>query len=295
MSIALLTKQLARKELVIPLLKAFLAAENVKQQADPAHRHRIVVEDCTMSIKAFSARRDEYEDRKNKPIGQYFHPSALGVCLRRMFLGAVNAPVDGLETGTDLLRSYMILEIGTYYHVMVQNLLERAGLLVAREVPVMSESAEILGHGDGKLYIFKGKYLFEFKTINSRQFAMLHDIPKEEHKKQVHAYMRVLKMKACIILYCNKDTGQLKEYLVRYDRPYYKLEVRKRVKKFFRSVRDRIMPAREGHNERLFPCSYCEFRRVCWDTMVQKPWMKKRGIIFPPKYENKGKKEKLYA
>lgn len=292
MSIVALAQSLQRREVLLPRLKAFLAKEREELEKKGMRDKDIVMQDCALAIAAFTARKDEYNHRE-KLEGQYFHPSALGTCLRQMWFGAMGAPPNGDPTGSDLLRQHMIFETGTYKHIIFQNLCERAGFLTQREIAIKSKGKMLLGHADGELLIDDKKYLLEFKTANSRQFSMIRE-PKEGHKKQAMAYMRVRKLKAAIIVYENKDTGQLKEFLVLYDSNYYKKHVRSRIRKYFRFVQTKTIPKREGEQANLFPCTYCEWSRVCWDTFELKKWMKKTGVKNPTN-ENQGKKKSLYG
>jgi CRISPR/Cas system-associated exonuclease Cas4 (RecB family) len=291
-SIAALAQSIQRGEVLIPLLKAFLVKERQILERNGMRDRDIVIKDAELSIDAFLARKEEYNHRE-KLEGQFFHPSALGTCLRQMWFGAMRAPTDGDPTGTDLLRQYMIFETGTYKHILFQNLCQRAGVLLTREVAIKSQGKKLLGHADGILKIDGSKYLLEFKTANSRQYSMIRE-PKEGHKKQAMAYMRVLKLKAAIIVYENKDTGQLKEYVVVFDLNYYKKEVRKRVKRYFRHVDEKTIPPREGNQANLFPCTYCQWRQVCWDTFVLKKWMKQNGVKLPINENKEKKKKALY-
>lgn len=292
MSISALAQSLNRGEILLPRLKQFLAKERAALESNGMRDRDVVITDAMLSVACFTARAAEYNHRERLE-GQYFHPSALGVCLRKMWFGQKGAPPNGDPSGTDLLRSHMIFEMGTYLHVLFQNLCERAGYLKAREVAIRSRKRMLLGHGDGILEIDGERYLLEFKTVNSRGFTMVRDKPHEGYIKQVTAYMRVLKLKKCILVYVNKDNGMMKEFLVLYDRNFYLKQVKTRIRRYFRYVDANEVPKREGPQANLFPCNFCEFSRVCWDTYELKKWMKKTGAKFPA---NETKKKKtLYG
>lgn len=112
-----------------------------------------------------------------------------------------------------------------------------------KEVPVIDEELEIYGETDGIVVLKEGKYIFEFKTSNSRTFSTLAE-PLDTHKEQAEWYMDVLsrnshKMEAIledmqrqgidveevlrvqrqpfrgtVIVYMNKDTQAFKEFVV---------------------------------------------------------------------------------
>jgi len=78
------------------------------------------------------------------------------------------------------------------------------------EVPAGLTTAEFIARFRDKIVIF------ELKSCNSRVFDSLLK-PKEIHVKQGQLYMRGLGIKKTLFLYYNKNTSQLKEYVVDYD------------------------------------------------------------------------------
>lgn len=250
---------LARKEVLTPELKRFLLAQHAKPK-DSA----FVIEDARLTIATFRERIKAY-DHDKEVEGELFHPSALGACLRALWYGAMKAPRSGAPSGDDVLKWHITFEFGTYAHVMFQNLCEQAGVLERREIGIKDAKRKILGHADGIVKIDGKRYLLEIKTSNSRNFISLTAI-KEAHKRQVHAYMKSLGLTACVVIYLNKDTSQTKEFVVQFDQAYYDEFVEKRIGIYFKSVKTKTPPPREGSNPSLMPCSYCEFQQVCYDT-----------------------------
>ena len=112
-----------------------------------------------------------------------------------------------------------------------------------KEVPVIDEELEIYGETDGIVVLKEGKYIFEFKTANSRTFSTLAE-PLDVHKEQAEWYVDVLsrnshKMEAIledmqrqgidvdealrvqrqpfrgtVIVYMNKDTQAFREFVI---------------------------------------------------------------------------------
>ena len=178
-----------------------------------------------------------------------------------------------MPRGDTLLHDAMVFEIGTYFHVLFQNLCERAGYLVKREVAIKNSELRILGHGDGVLSIKGHKYLLEIKTCNSRTFIGLNQ-PKEEHKKQITAYMKALNLRWAIVIYMDKDRQGLKEFVVQYQDSYWRKEVAPRIETYFNALRTNKLPEQEGFSPSKFPCAYCEFTRICYDPMASRKWLK---------------------
>lgn len=114
------------------------------------------------------------------------------------------------------------------------------------EIGVDDEDLKVHGKTDGVIMLKQGKYVFEFKTINSRSFSTLAE-PMDMHKEQAMIYIDTLerksqerekellklqrdgfdvsellevaraKFKGAVILYMNKDTQKFKEFIVQAD------------------------------------------------------------------------------
>lgn len=266
------TQSLRRGEILLPLLKEFLRLEQAAQDKKLISHKDIVVQDAQMSIKCFQQRIAEH-NHGEEIVGEYFHPSQLGQCMRKLFFDVYHAPENGKARGDDLLHDTMIFEMGTYFHVLFQNLCERAGYLTRREIAIKNDKIKILGHGDGELLINDIRYLLEIKTCNSRTFIGLNDI-KEEHKKQIAAYLKGLNLKWAIVIYFDKDRANLKEFVFQYEESYWVKEIFPRINKFFTSIKGKILPDREGSSPNAFPCSYCQFSHLCFSPVPLAKWMK---------------------
>lgn len=263
-----LAASLGRKEVLVPALKTFL----LKHHASPKSKAEFVVEDARLTIATFRERAKHYNHGKD-PEGEFFHPSALGGCLRASWYQAMKAPKSGQDSGDDLLKTYITFEFGTYAHVMFQNLCEQAGLLERREVGILDVKLKIIGHADGIVKVAGERRLLEIKTINSRGFISLGEV-KPGHLRQIHAYMKALALQSAVVIYLNKDTSQVKEFVVRFDPAFYQEFVAARIGTFFKSVRAQRPPPQEGSNPSLAPCSYCAYQRVCHDTAASARFLK---------------------
>jgi len=265
-----------RKEILVPCLKKFLARENAQVISGKLTSKDIVVHDADMTVACFTARKKHY-NHQTEPEGEFFHPSRLGACMRQVAFGAFRADSDEAKTGEGLLREAMVFEMGTYVHVLFQNLCERAGILESREVAICRKDLKILGHADGIVCIDGIRYLLEIKTINTRGFTLLTEA-KPEHVKQIHAYMRALRLKSAIVVYFDKDRNTLKEFVVRFNHAYYLSNVKRRIRQFFKCIRRRLLPAREAEDPHRFPCSFCAYSRLCWSTDHLKKWMSQNKV-----------------
>lgn len=263
MSLKTLAKSLRRGEILIPLLKDYLRKQNELRKGKLLKRKDVVVEDAKLTIKCFKERIEDY-NHGDFEDAELFHPSALGVCQRALWYDHKKVKVQH-KSSDDLFKELMIFETGTYVGVVFQNLCERAGYLIRREVPIVDRKRKILGHADGELKIDGIKYVLEIKTINSRGFTML-QTANPSHVKQAHAYMRCLKRKWAIIVYLEKDRHAVKEFVIPYSHEYYLEHVRKRIRKHFRNIKRSYPPEKEYTNPNTFPCRFCAHKFLCYDT-----------------------------
>jgi len=208
-----------------------------------------------------------------------FHPSEVAgdsFCPRAWVLGVREPDLyQNREVGA---RLQWVFDTGTALHSLVQERLGASGMLfgqwtctrwclderctffgfkpacescpggtphkmkvVYQEVRVADEDLNLEGRTDGVLVLPKGKYGFEFKTMNSRAYATLAE-PMDAHKEQAvlyidtlerrdqvlvdelvrsgmpkdHEVLKVLRMPyaGTIITYMNKDTQEFREFLV---------------------------------------------------------------------------------
>ena len=115
------------------------------------------------------------------------------------------------------------------------------------EVAVIDDELRIRGKTDGILLLPEGKYVFEFKTTNSRTYGMLAE-PLAAHIEQASWYIDILErskhleneilkraelgedisaelqavrapFKGIIIMYMNKDTKEFREFVIKSDVP----------------------------------------------------------------------------
>lgn len=265
-----------RKELLIPKLNSFLR-ENARLVSAGKRDARLdAIEDAKLSVLCFKTRQDEY-NHDDPATADYFHPSAIGQCMRKLWFQRMKAPDNGEQTGAEHTRMHLIFEIGTYAHVMLQNLIERAGMLERREVPIRNDIKKILGHADGILKIDGKRALLEIKTINTLGFGKLLEA-KPEHIEQATVYMEELKLDLAIILYFDKNTAQLKEFLVRRDVNLLKNRLIPRIASYHTACKTKTMPDREGTQPAKFPCAYCEFSGLCFSSLELQKFLKTKKL-----------------
>lgn len=260
-------------KLLAPLLQDYIAGVNRDTRDGTVSHKAAVVADAKLTIAAMKLRIKEFNHGEPPTKKVMIHPSSIGGCMRAIWYSHFDAPRD-IRSKADELKSYLIFEVGTYFHVLFQNLLEQAGILVRREITIVDMENRILGHCDAVVKIGGLTYAVEIKTINSRQFTMLNQ-PKHAHLQQAHCYMKSLGLTRCIFLYYDKDRSMLKEFIVQFDPVFYKQHVSSRIKKVIESVETRKQPERETEGANQPPCIFCDFASLCYSEEANRKFAKK--------------------
>lgn len=210
-----------------------------------------------------------YLDRvKNKKKrGDYFYITDAGKCPRQLYFQFKGVPKKELEP-----RILRIFDHGDYTHMRIMSILFALGIVRAAEIKIPAE--EIISGRADAIIGFEGKpYVLDIKSIASFGFQKLNE-PKDEHIKQLQLYLHYFKIPQGILLYENKDTQELKEFLIRYDPKLVQGLLEE-----FEALREQIkkdiipmIPAKLGGWPR-WPCQYCEYLDLC--KRVEKSKLKK--------------------
>ena len=145
-----------------------------------------------------------------------FHPSQLldGCCREMAYDLSGVSPTDlhKRSIGAELQRTF---DVGTWYHIYMQNILYSIGLLEQAEVPIINKEKFLNGKADGvfKEEVFGEKVVLEIKTMNSWNYQKAVFKPFKKHEFQASLYARELGAKKVLYLYINKDTSEIKDFL----------------------------------------------------------------------------------
>lgn len=190
----------------------------------------------------------------------YHRPSMIGTCKRKAGYFYLRTPVTSAIVDTRFRR---ILDNGSKAHEAIQEwyLSKSLNFYIAHEVHVWIPELEIYGHADS---VFLPRafdhepYLAEYKTINSNGYKRLAK-SKPAHVIQANLYMGLLGLKFAYIVYWNKDTQHLKEYLIEFDEEKFE-----QAKKWCRSVR-KILDAGQLPKYRKSTCEekMCRYVPQC--------------------------------
>jgi CRISPR/Cas system-associated exonuclease Cas4 (RecB family) len=104
--------------------------------------------------------------------------------------------------------------------------------------------------------------IVELKSISESGFNYLNRGPKDNHKRQLHLYMYLTGIRAGMLLYENKNTQELKEFIIEYDEELAK-EVVEQIIMVNKHVDENKLPEKE-YNRTDFECRYCPYKNICW-------------------------------
>ena len=259
MSLKTLIATMKGGQVLIPVLQDYIAKYNRQVRKGMKSKKQGTIRDARLTITAMENRIAEF-NHGDEIEGEKFHPSRLSTCLRQTWFDRMDAPREKVSN-KDEFKNHLVFEVGTYFHILMMNLIERAGIMEAREVAIDSEKYKTLGHCDVVVIIDGVRYGVELKTINLRGFASVAKQPLHGHKMQVHAYMKPLGLEWMIILYYCKETSECREHVIQFDQRFYDQYVKARITRFFRHLRDVTLPDREESGN----CAYCSFADICYN------------------------------
>lgn len=197
-----------------------------------------------------------------------FHPSQLlQGCARQMAYDITGTkPSDKVRrrTGAALQRTF---DVGTWYHIYMQNLLYQLGLLEGSEVPVVNKERYLNGKADGvfKKEVFGERVVLEIKTMNTWNYGKAVFKPFKKHEFQASLYARELGIKKVLYLYINKDTSEIKDFLMPINEEEL-AEADKKMDKVINAVKSGTVPDRPSAcSDRLCDLAIdCPFASLCF-------------------------------
>ena len=198
-----------------------------------------------------------YLDRQKDRERTRFYITDAGKCSRAIFFKFKKAPKEDIEA-----RILRLFEHGDYIHQLIMKplLSLRKIQVVASEVYIPPKEL-ISGRADAIISDGKELYIVDIKSMNSMIFKNLQEA-KVENVDQLQLYLHFFKVKKGILLYVNKDSQELKEFLLTYDKT--------RANKLLRILTDlkrkidsNVIPKRFPDYPLNWQCRYCQFKEVC--------------------------------
>jgi CRISPR/Cas system-associated exonuclease Cas4 (RecB family) len=260
-----------------------LAQQVKKEQKD---KDRTVEELFTAAIDEFIMQRTEA--RANSKTHRKAHnPSSYYKCMRMKWYELMDYPSKRKTTP----KQQRVFDVGTITHEWVQDevLAEMdkredspLRLIPYTELPAFQdEQIEFIReHNSSPIEIkfldwrftklfpisamvdgafrFAGKdILFEFKTINSKDFEYLIE-PSMDYRKQGAIYSTCLGVRFVMFLYINKDNQEWKAFLVEYTDEQHQW-VKDRIQTLEMYVETKTLPPKEASDN----CRWCAFKSLC--------------------------------
>ena len=225
--------------------------------------------------------------KEPRPVRRAFRPSSYYKCMRQTFYFLTGAQPKGKKYA----RSERILQVGTALHKWIQSdvLMEMAGtddyplsLLAVEELPSYGKAGiefiqdpsvppmevkfvdtrftdkfPISAMVDGSLTMKNKNFLFEFKTINPKDFDFLIE-PLADHIKQGAIYSLCTGIHTVMFLYLCKGTQKLKGYTVKYTQRQLDWVV-ERIQQTEDYAINMNLPPKEVSQQ----CQWCSYKHLC--------------------------------
>ena len=231
------------------------------------------------------------KDMKDASI--FFNPSSFSACKRQIFYKKTATKITNPITTT----SYLKMAFGIVLHEKIQAIVKSLGILVEAEKLKVTSLGKLKFRykTDGIVIINGMRYIMEIKTTHAQGFRIIRDAPKPEDVIQMSLYMVFERIQNGILLYVGRDSGFLKEYVVKVGDPRYRIAldtISKKIqdlKVLESDIRNRRIPARDcqialKNNKGIvsekfqkdkkthktnWQCKYCQWHDLCWKNELE--------------------------
>jgi CRISPR/Cas system-associated exonuclease Cas4 (RecB family) len=194
-------------------------------------------------------------DKEHDREQQHFYITDAGKCERAIFFKFKNVPREKMSA--EVLR---MLDHGDYVQMHILNSLFSLGMVRASEVRIPPQEI-ISGRADAIITLNNELYVVDFKSMNSYKFKTL-EAPPEENVNQIQLYLHYFGIPKGILLYVDKNTLSLKEFLINYN-PGLAKSLISALENLKIKIDANIIPARIVDHPGSFQCKYCSFREIC--------------------------------
>ena len=220
-----------------------------------------------------------YLDRQKDREQHHFYITDAGKCGRSIFFKFKNVPRKQMDA--NILR---LFDHGDHMHQLIMK-----PLLSIRDIHVVASEVKIppqeiiSGRSDAILSDGKNMYVLDIKSMNSMIFAKLTEA-KEENVAQLQLYLHYFKIPKGILLYVNKNSLELKEFVIDYNKKQA-LGLINILTKVKEKIDSNVIPERLADYPKNWQCRYCQFKEVCdsandgqikWEDFKKK--MEKKGL-----------------
>ncbi len=198
-----------------------------------------------------------YLDRQKDREQHHFYITDAGKCGRALFFKFKNAPRGDMKA--NILR---LFDHGDHIHQLIMK-----PLLSIRDIHVVASEVNIppqeiiSGRADAILSDGKNMYVLDIKSMNSMIFDKLAEA-KPENIDQIQLYLHYFKIPKGILLYVNKNSLELKEFVYNYDKKRV-LALLNNLNEIKKKIDSDIIPGRLTDYPGNWQCRYCQFKDVC--------------------------------
>ncbi len=212
-----------------------------------------------------------YTDRQKDREQHHFYITDAGRCPRAIFFKFKNVPREKMDA-----RILRLFDHGDYMQMQILNALFSLGIVRASEVNIPPQEL-VSGRADAIVTLNNELYVVDFKSMNSMIFKNL-SAAKEENINQIQLYLHFFKIPKGILLYVNKDTLDLKEFVVNYN-PTLVRTLLKDLSVLKEKLDANVVPRQLSEYPKNWQCQYCQFKEICsiagageisWDKFKKK-------------------------
>lgn len=196
-----------------------------------------------------------YSDRQRDKEQQHFYITDAGKCGRAIFFKFKNVPREKMEP-----RVLRMFDHGDYIQMQILSNLFSLGMVRASEVKIPPQEI-ISGRADAIISIDNELFVVDFKSMNSLVFKGLEQ-PKEDNVNQIQLYLHFFKIPKGILLYINKDTLELKDFLINYN-PAIAKKLLSELTELKIKIDKNTIPTRLDSWPSDWQCQYCQFKEIC--------------------------------
>lgn len=215
-----------------------------------------------------------YIDKQKDREQHHFYITDAGRCPRAIFFKFKNVPREKMDA-----RILRLFDHGDYMQMQILNALFSLGIVRASEVNIPPQEL-VSGRADAIVTLNNELYVVDFKSMNSMIFKNL-SAAKEENINQIQLYLHFFKIPKGILLYVNKDTLDLKEFIVNYN-PTLTRNLLKDLNVLKEKLDANIVPQRLSEYPKNWQCQYCQFKEICSTAGAEEiSWDKFKKKITP--------------
>lgn len=198
-----------------------------------------------------------YLDNQEHREQSHFYITDAGKCGRALFFKFKNVPKKEMEA-----RVLRMFDHGDYIHQLIMKSLigARDIHIIASEIKIPSQEL-ISGRADAIISDGRNQYVLDIKSMNSMIFRSLAR-PKEENVNQLQLYLHFFEISKGILLYVSKDTQDLKEFSVDYDKKRAQ-SLLNDLSEIKTKIDSDIIPLRISSYPSDWQCRYCQYKDIC--------------------------------